>query len=133
MAAGTPVHVEGKDRMKLPNDVRLRLLELHGALVDAARREHEKVHGRMSPLAFLDTLINDPAFAWLQPLTTIIVRLDEQESETTADREAWLGRLRALLAADEAGSEFQRRHAEWLQRSAEVAAAHGAMMRSLRA
>lgn len=105
------------------------LLELHKALVDAERRGHEKTLGRLPDGEFLDALIKDPAFAWLNPLTALIVRLDEDE----APRGEALARVvRELLSPKAPTGEFHRRYADFLQREPHVVVAHGAVMQALR-
>jgi hypothetical protein len=109
-------------------DPRAALLALHRALVEEERREHEKTLGRLSGGEFLQALIKDPVFAWLGPLTTLIVRLDELEND--ADRDAWRAAARALLSG--AGdAEFSRRCVALVQRSPDVAFAFGAAKRAL--
>lgn len=116
--------------MVSPAVLRRRLLELHKALIDAERRSHEKTLGRLSGGEFLDALINDPLFAWLAPLTAAIARLDDiaEEGETPVDGKP----IRELLSPNEAGSEFQRRYADFLQHSPEVLVAHGAALHALK-
>ena len=61
------------------NEIRLALLSLHKALVDAERVSYEKTVGTIqSPTHFLNLLTSDPWFAWLQPLSRLIVTLDER-------------------------------------------------------
>lgn len=111
--------------------LRQRLLDLHKALIEAERRDHEKTLGRLSGGEFLEALIKDPVFAWLAPLTGAIARLDEMADEGQAQVEA--KPIRDLLAAREGQSDFQRRYADFLQRSPEVLVAHGAVLRALKA
>ena len=117
--------------------VRQRLLVLHKALVDDERRDHEKTLGRLSDGEFLDALIKDPAFAWLAPLTGLIVRLDELVEEEDPAREraeqSYVTAIRELLAPKAVTSDFHRRYADFLQRSPEVVVAHGEVMRALKA
>lgn len=108
------------------------LLELHRVMVDEERRAYESVHGKVGPGEFLQALVNDEAFAWLRPMTALIVELDEQEAASGGDRTSWVEQIRALLRPDPSGSEFQRRYDDLLQRSADVALAHGSMMRTMR-
>lgn len=119
-------------------DVRLRLLRLHRALLDAERAEHERVHGPITPAAFLQLLIADPRFAWLRPLSEIIVGLDEAVLERRTRREnappppdgdALLARARALVEGDDA--TFAARYGS-LRDAAAVAAAHDDLMAVLR-
>ena len=108
--------------------LRTALLEVHKTLLEVERREHEKHHGRLTPHAFLDTLLHDPAFAWLQPLTTLIVALDE--ADLTLE-EGTVAELRFMLGAADHPNDFQERYAAALQRSPELAYAHGVLMRAL--
>lgn len=110
------------DRLRIP------LLHLHKALIEAERREHEKTLGRLSDRDFLEALIRDPAFGWLAPLTGLIARLDEmaEEGADALDPRP----IRELLSAGE--SDFQRRYAGYLQRSPEVLVAHGEVLRALK-
>ena len=101
---------------------RAALLALHHALVEEERREHEKTLGRLSGGEFLQALISDPVFAWLRPLTTLIVRLDEAPDADV------LAAARALLADE---SEFRRRCTALVQRSPDVAFAYAAAKNSV--
>jgi hypothetical protein len=105
--------------------LRAALLELHKTLLEVERRDYEKAHGRLTPQQFLDGLLHNPTFAWLQPLTTLLVALDEMEDASLAE-------LRSLLDASEQPDEFQQRYTAALQRSPELAYAHGVLMRALR-
>jgi hypothetical protein len=106
------------------------LMELHKALLDAERRQHEKTLGRLSDGEFLDALVKDPAFAWLQPLTQLITELDQPSSQ--ADSRSQAKRIRALLGPQSSDAEFGRRYAAYLQDNPEVVVAHGAVMREVR-
>jgi hypothetical protein len=112
------------------DDLRAALLALHRELVEEERRAYEKTHGRQTGADFLQTLIADPAFAWLAPLTTLIVRLDELDAEENpdAERSASSKAARALLVEQQ--SEFRRRSAELVQRSPDVAFAYAAARRA---
>jgi len=110
--------------------IRAALLALHRELVEEERRAYEKTHGRQSGADFLQTLIADPSFAWLGPLTTLIVRLDEldEDDDPAAELSASVKAARALLV--EQDSEFRRRSAERVQRSPDVAFAYAAARRA---
>ena len=116
------------------SDIRSRLLELHKALVDAEREDHERAHGRMTDRAFLDALIKDPAFAWLGALTALIVRIDELQDGDNAPAELpkdYVAEIRELLKPSASGSEFQRKYERVLQRSPHAVVAHGAVVSSV--
>src|SRR5256885_15367703 len=59
-------------------DLRGPLLALHKTLVESERIEYERTIGKInSPNHFLQLLTNDPWFAWLSPLSQLIVSIDE--------------------------------------------------------
>jgi len=58
-------------------DLRHALLHLHKTLLEWERAAYEKIHGRTSPGNLLTALMNDAQFAWLRPLSELIVRIDE--------------------------------------------------------
>jgi hypothetical protein len=101
---------------------RAALLALHHALVEEERREQEKTLGRLSGGEFLQALISDPVFAWLRPLTTLIVRLDEAPDADV------LAVARRLFSEE---SEFRQRATALVQRSPEVAFAYAAAKNSV--
>ena len=66
-----------KDEARL-RAVRMPLLKLHKALLEAEKIGYEKQMGRIeNPGAFLQLLMNDPWFAWLRPISQLIVLIDE--------------------------------------------------------
>jgi hypothetical protein len=107
--------------------MRRELLDLHRALVDSERREYERARGRMTDRAFLEALIGAPELAWLNPLTSLIVRLEEvlEESSSDAAIQDCVAEVRKLLRPGAEGQGFQRKYAEAMQRSPEVVVAHG--------
>ena len=115
-------------RRKL-NDARLGLLALHKALLDYERIRYERTHGRIgSAGSFLQLAINDPQFAWLRPVSELVVQLDEllvsDEPGAEVDADTIMAHARKLLRADEAGGDFQRQYHRALQDSPEVVLAH---------
>lgn len=115
---------------------RVGILALHRALLAAEREAWERLNGRqLGNVELLTMTISDPWFAWLQPLTALLVEMDELTAEDTPEAEA---RIPAALAAarelahpDEDGNDFQQRYFEFVQRSPDVAVAHGEAIRSL--
>jgi len=107
--------------------MRRELLDLHRALVDSERREYERARGRMTDRAFLEALIGAPELAWLAPLTSLIVRLEEALEESNGDTpvEDCIAEIRKLLRPSAEGQGFQHKYAEAMQRSPEVVVAHG--------
>jgi hypothetical protein len=107
-------------------DVTRELLDLHRALVAAEREQYERARGRVSDQDFLEALLNDAALRWLAPLTALVARLDSPPEHET------LQAIRVLLKPDAQGADFQRHYAAAVQRSADVAVAHGRTISALR-
>src|SRR5512140_3922274 len=115
-------------RAKLRADLRelsKALLPLHRALIDAAKSDYgfavEPVTG---PTHLLRLLGDDPFFAWLKPVTALIVDIDEmvrvdfgaEEAKTIA------GRVDDLF--DGKAGDFTSHYHPILQRDVDVAIAH---------
>jgi len=110
-------------------DVRHALIDLHKSLVDSERVTYEKTVGSVgSPNQFLQLLTNDPWFAWLHPLSLLIVSmdeaLDEKEPLTARTVDALVKESSALLVASETGEGFARHYFDALQRDPDVVFAH---------
>src|SRR5882724_6739482 len=89
-------------------EVRQALLTLHKAIVDSERITYEATVGLIqSPNHFLQLLTGDPWFAWLQPLSQLIVSMDEaqdpREELSAAVVEALTRQTRLLLTPSETG------------------------------
>jgi hypothetical protein len=121
------VEPEGvRDRLK---NLRLALLALHKTLVESERVEYESVMGRIqSPNHFLQLLTTDPWFAWLSPLSKLIVSIDEaldaDEPLTAALVKGFARQVEQMLVASEIGEGFSSHYHEALQRDPDVVLAH---------
>jgi hypothetical protein len=110
-------------------DVRNALLDLHKALVESERVRYEKVVGEIkSPGHFLQLLTNDPWFAWLHPLSQLIVSMDEavdgKEPLTPAIIDALVRQAGLLLVPQENGEGFGGHYFEALQGDPDVVLNH---------
>ena len=85
--------------------MRLALLRLHKALIDAERGAWEKSRGPATSNELLKALIEDPFFAWLRPFSGLIVQIDEalsgDEAVSEDEARAFVERARELVAVDE--------------------------------
>jgi hypothetical protein len=105
------------------------LLKLHKALVDSERVTYEQTMGAIqSPNHFLQLVTRDPWFAWLQPMSKLIVAmdeaLDEKEPLTSAGVDTFLQQTRLLLVVSEEGDGFSKHYFDALQRDPDVVLAH---------
>jgi len=129
----------GDHRARL-HELRRALVRLHKALVDFERVEYERVHGRASKGELLQALIRDPWFAWLRPLSELVVRIDEMldevEPPVEGDLRSVIHHTRSLLTPTEEQPEqgappFGSRYYEALQRDPAVVLAHAEVARLL--
>jgi hypothetical protein len=118
-------------------EVRETLLTLHKALLDSERTSYELVHGPIaSPAAFLQLLIHDSWFAWLQPVTSLLVQIDEalaakKPPKTAHDFELLIDDTRALLSPSRESNGFWKRYAASVERDPAVAVLHGELEKRL--
>lgn len=118
-------------------DLRARLLTLHKVLLDDAKAAYEMDRGRVRSNAnLLQLVINDPWFAWLHPLSELVVRIDEtlqpEAPATEGDGAVLLDQVARLLSPEQAPDEFARRYYEALQRQPAVVVAHAEVRRILK-
>ena len=103
---------------KLLADLRHALLRLHKVLLDWERSGYERIHGRQSSSDLLKALLNDPQFAWLRPMSQLIVRIDEiLDDNNTADAQR---PRRGRLSSQ--GAHLPKRNRQYLR----AAVRHGA-------
>lgn len=123
--SSAPLSAEHRRRLE---EVRRGLLRIHKALLEDARIRYEREQGRIEGSgAFLRLVLNDPWFAWLSPLSGLVVQIDEllaTDEPTVADAEALIGQARALLRPDANGDGFQRRYHRAIQDVPDVLIAH---------
>lgn len=118
-------------------ELRQNLLTLHKALLDSERTSYELVHGTIaSPAAFLQLLINDNWFAWLRPVTTLLVQIDEalaakNPPATEREFERLIEDTRALLSPSREANGFWKRYAGVVQRDPGVAVLHEQLEKQL--
>jgi catechol 2,3-dioxygenase len=118
-------------------EVRLRLLNLHKVLLDDAKTSYELDRGRVGSTAnLLHLVINDPWFAWLHPLSELVVRIDEtlqaEAPATEADGTILLEQVERLLSPANGSEDFAQRYFEALQRQPAVIVAHAEVRRILK-
>jgi len=111
-------------------ELREALLHLHKTLVDSERVSYEQTIGTIpSPNHFLQLLTNDPWFAWLHPLSLLIVAMDQaidskKNPLTPANAEALVKQTRLLLVASEEGEGFPKHYFDALERDPDGVLGH---------
>lgn len=118
-------------------EIRLRLLNLHKALLDDAKSAYEMDRGQIpSNASLLQLVIHDPWFAWLHPLSELVVRIDETlhaDAAAEPDGVALVEQVGRLLTPGEGAGRFGERYYEALQRQPAVIVAHAEVRRILKA
>jgi hypothetical protein len=126
---------EGSDWQGLRHALR----DLHRALAERARRDHEREHViELQPGELLQLLTTHGDFAWLRSLSEFMVDLDvllEKQSRapeaTSRTLSAAVLRFFSAPAAGEEPSAFAKRFFAYLADDPEVAMAYAAVRRSL--
>jgi len=118
------------------SSLREALFALHKTLIDSERVSYEQTMGTIaSPNHFLQLLTSDPWFAWLQPLSHLVVAvdvaLDEKEPLTAEGVAALKQQTSRLLVAEETSEGFPKHYFDALQRDPDVVLAHAEVMRRL--
>lgn len=106
-------------------EVSKRLLPLHRALIDVAKEDYAFAVAPVKPAQLLQLLTDDPFFAWLRPVTSLIVDIDEMARTDfeAADVAAIADRLDHLFGAKAEGA-FSAQYIPMLQRSVDIAIGH---------
>jgi hypothetical protein len=117
-----PINIETREVL---GTLRNLLLDQHKLLLDRERAEYEKAHGAIAgPGPFLNLALNDPQFAWLRQLSTMVVEIVEALSRRSkADQvaaDALLAQARELMRPRENGGDFQARYYQAVQQSPDV-------------
>ncbi len=114
---------------QLLTDLRRALLHLHKVLLEWERAAYERVHGRMSAAGLLAVIVGDPQFAWLRPMTELIVRIDaalEAEApDAPVDADLFVSQARAIVAPDDPSGAYAQRYHAALQELPDAVIAHG--------
>lgn len=109
--------------------VRDALVALHKQVIEGERVPYERAHGRIATSGeFLRLVLHDEFFAWLHPLSELIVAIDQalasdEEPVTESIVATYVERTRALLT--HGGPTFGPKYREVLQRDPGVLVAHG--------
>ena len=106
------------------------LQDVHRGLIDFSRERYELVNGVVrSRTGLLGLLLSDDAFAWLRPLSRLIVEIDELAARDVAPTEAETEEMRARVEAVTASSDdpdaFGSRYIALLASEPRVAMNHG--------
>jgi len=134
MSSSEPTYESSKQRL---TEIRQTLLDLHKALLDSERTAYEITHGPIaSPSAFLQMLINDPTFAWLRPITALVVQIDEtlaakKPPAAAQDFDRLVTDTGAFLSPSSEANGFWQRYQVALDRDPAIAILHVQLCKQL--
>jgi hypothetical protein len=114
------------------HELRAALFALHKALLDSERLAYEAEFGRIRTNGqYLQLLINDPRFTWLQPYTSLVVRIDEavdsKEPEALQAAGDFWSQVRHLTGQHEDGTLESQRFLAALERHLPARDAHASV------
>jgi len=118
------------------NAAREALLDLHKVLLDYERTRYERSEGAVkSNYHFLQLVIGDPWFAWLRPMSALVVAIDELLTMKAAvppeDAEFLIERARDLLTPIAGAGGFAGQLHHTLQDAPTLARHHAAALERL--
>ena len=95
-------------------------LRLHKVLLDAEKEKYESANGKIpNANIYLSLVLDDPHFAWLRKISSLIALIDEATSirrpATQTEAEALLNEAKLLLDFQDAEEEFNSKFQMALQ------------------
>jgi hypothetical protein len=117
------------------------LAGLHRALIERARVDYEREHGRVSgPSHFLRLLMEDPFFSWLRPLSELMANIDQLRDFEAPARDEVSAAVRSLVeqliaspSSDPVSADFTRHYWPCMLETPEVTMAHAGLKQALSA
>ena len=115
------------------NQLRAGLYRLHKTLLDSERLAYEAEFGPIRTNGqYLQLLIDDPRFTWLQPYTSLVVRIDEaidskEPDALTGAGEFWV-QARWLTSDLDSGATNSQRYLAALDRHLPASEAHAGVL-----
>ena len=132
VSSGTPMSDSTGQRLR---DLRSSLLYLHKLLLDYESAAYEQAYGRVSKGMLFQLVLNHERFAWLRPISKLIVEIDEMlssdEPAAQAEADALMKKVRELLKPSETGEGFEKKYFDALQRDPGVILTHAQVSKLL--
>ena len=111
------------------------LIPLHRALIEASKSDYAFAYGPVDQPTQLFRLVSEhPFFAWLRPVTALIVEIDElARRDFELDEAAAIGERLNRLFGPDPDEEFASRYVPVLQRDVDVAIGHAEVRKTITA
>ena len=117
--------MENAEKLKNARNI---LLKLHKSLLDLERAMYEGIHGELTPVQFVNLLMEDEDFAWLRKFSTLIVEIDEMFASKKGIEagmiEANLEKVAELVEMREPDEYFKAKYQFAIQRDPDAAGLH---------
>lgn len=115
-------------------DLSRAFLRLHKTLLDGAKAEYEAKNGKIpNPNVYLQLVLDDPHFAWLRKISSLIALIDEAVSirrpATEAESQALLNEAKILLRFEDEDEEFNNKFQSALQNNPDAVVGHNDTLR----
>ncbi|MGB2750896.1 MAG: hypothetical protein WBC19_02470 [Pyrinomonadaceae bacterium] len=125
--------MENAEKLKNARNI---LLKLHKSLLDLEREMYEGIHGELTPVQFVNLLMEDEDFAWLRKFSTLIVEIDEmfasKEGIEAGMIEANLEKVAELVEMREPDEYFKAKYQFSIQRDPDAAGLHSQLRTLMR-
>ena len=110
------------------------LLRLHKTLLDASKVEYEAKNGRIATVSvYFQLVIDDPHFAWLRKMSSLIALIDEATSirrpASEAEARALVGEAKILLNFEDPDEDFNDKFQAALQKNQDAVLGHNDALR----
>ena len=117
--------MENAEKLKNARNI---LLKLHKSLLDLEREMYEGIHGELTPVQFVNLLMEDEDVVWLRKFSTLIVEIDEmfasKEGIEPGMIEANLEKVAELVDMHEPDEYFRAKYQFSIQRDPDAAVLH---------
>jgi hypothetical protein len=113
--------------------LRIAVLAVHKAALDAERGRYEQEHGPIGgPHQVLRLVMDDPFFAWLRPLSDFVIqadiRLSDKKVVLPSDVDRFASHLRTMVQSASETDRFAVEYRRMLQNVPEVVVLHGQLI-----
>lgn len=113
--------------------IRKSLLRLHKLLLDKECVAYQQAHGQVSKGRLYQLVIYDEWFAWLRPISKLIVKFDELFDADQPISQAYADNLivqvKSLLKPNETGLGFGKKYFDALQSDPDIILTHAEVSR----
>jgi hypothetical protein len=110
-------------------DLSKAMLRLHKMLLDAAKIDYEAANGKIASIGqYFQLVVDDPYFAWLRKLSSLIALIDEAVSvrrpATESEARALQAEAKIILNFEDADEDFNDRFQTALQNNSDAVLGH---------